>query len=127
MGVFKEHAHAFEAVAKKQSQIWNDAADYGYAFDKNNPPQDIKDLLFFVNDLKGTSLQKKRTEDPENGFVELVFRIGWEMDEGYECGTQYTISSQNIGSRSKHNLFNKDANRFINVDIQSYREWKGRR
>jgi hypothetical protein len=122
MGVFKEHAHAFEAVAKKQNQIWNDACDYGYAYNTERTPEDIKLLLHYVADLKGSSLVRKREANPGCGYVSLTIRIGWEVDEGMECGTQYTIASQNINKRMKNGLFNRDANRFISVDIENYRE-----
>jgi hypothetical protein len=122
MGVFKEHAHAFENVARKQAQIWNDACDAGYAYNTNYPPHLIDDLLMFVNDLKGTSLVRKREEDRSLGWVRLTIRIGWEVDEGMECGTEYVIASQNITNRMKNGLIVKDANRFISVDIKNYRE-----
>ena len=121
MGVFKEHAHAFETVARHQDQIWNDSCDYGYAYNTANPPQEIKDLLFFVKDLKGTSLQRKYSSYPEIGHVSATFRIGWEIDEGMECGTQYRVSFQKITS-NRFNLRQPDADAFITVDIESYRE-----
>jgi hypothetical protein len=122
MGVFKEHAHAFEAVAQKQRCIFKDAADYGCPYNTNNPPEDIALLIAFVNDLKGTSLQ--RTREEWTGGVKTTIRIGWEIDEGMECGTQYIISYNFLGKRyaNSSNFLCHGCNAFISVDISSYRE-----
>ena len=122
MGVFKEHARAFEAVAKLQNRIWDDACDYGFAYDTARPPQIVEDLLHYVRDLKGTSLQRNRVANPLTGRVEITFRIGWEIDEGMECGTQYTITSQSINRPKEPSLIKKGCNSFITVEIENYRE-----
>lgn len=122
MGVFKEHAHAFEDVAKKQSRIFNDACDYGYAYNTNNVPEDIKLLIHYVDDLKGSELLRSR-EEWDHG-VTVVIRIGWEIDEGDECGTQYTISFNYFGWRYEKSpdFLHKGCNAYISVDVESYRE-----
>jgi hypothetical protein len=122
MGTFKEHAYAFQAVAQKQRSIYNDAADYGFPYLYANPPQEIKDLLMFVDDLKSSSLLRKR-EAWKNG-VTITIRIGWEVDEGVEKGTQYTITFNYLGRRymTSPNALHKDCDSFITVDISLYSE-----
>jgi hypothetical protein len=122
MGVFKEHAHAFEAIARKQERIWNDACDFGYAYNTGNIPKEIELLIHYANDLKDSSLMRKRIANPLIGHVSLTFRIGWEIDEGMECGTQYIISCQNLSKRMRNGLLKPEANRFISVEIEPYRE-----
>ena len=122
MGVFKEHAHAFETVAKNQRAIFNDACDCGYSYNTKNIPKDIKDLIFFVNDLKDLGLMRKREiiGAYKDGVV-ITFRIGWEIDEGMECGTQYKISF--IRLNPKHpSLIQKGMDAYIEVEIKNYRE-----
>jgi len=118
MGVFKEHANSFEKVARMQSKIFTDACDYGVAYNSKNVPKEIEELIYFVNDLKGTSLMKKRTKY-HNG-VKVIIEIAWEMDEGLECGTCYTINASNI-SKSQSKI-NKEATHMISVDISNYRK-----
>jgi len=52
MGVFKEEASTFETIARKQTLIYPDAVDYGYAYDTKNQPQEISDLIESINELK---------------------------------------------------------------------------
>jgi hypothetical protein len=118
MGVFKEHANAFEMIAQKQTQIYSDACDYGYPYDSKFPSNEIKALIHYVNDLKGTELMVKREtwgQDKTHG-VRVVIQIGWEIDEGMECGTQYDISFNKMGK----NPMEYDS--FISVDIENYRK-----
>lgn len=117
MGVFKEHANSFEKVARMRSRIFTDAADYGVAYNSKNIPQEIADLIYFVKDLKGTSLMKKRRKY-HNG-VEIIIEIGWEIDEGFECGTRYIINASKISK--VHSKINKDATHMISVDVENYR------
>lgn len=119
MGLFKEHAAAaaFEKVAKQSQQIYPDACDYGYPFSYNNQPQIIKDLLFFVNDLKEPTFTIKREEAKD--YVQSVIHIGWEVEDGIERGTEYTISffRDTLGmKRSNH----KECDCFISVDVKPY-------
>ena len=122
MGVFKEHAHAFEAVAKNQQPIFNDACDYGYAYNMKNAPRNITTLIFFVNDLKDLGLTRKREiiGAYKDGVV-ITFRIGWEIDEGMECGTQYKISFNRLNPKTP-SLIKHNVNAFIKVDIENYKE-----
>lgn len=117
MGVFKEHANAFETVAKRQSRIYTDAADYGVTYNSKNVPVDVKRLIDMVNDLKGTLLIKKRTEYLHG--VEVIIEIAWEIDEGFECGTRYTINFNKISGNSR---IDKNTNAMISVDINNYRK-----
>lgn len=133
MGVFKEHANAFERVAEKQRQIYSDAADFGFPYNTGNQPKEITNLIHYVHDLKDTSLIVKRetwgdTKMSSNkpGGSTVTIEIGWEMDEDdrgrFEAGTRYTIS------------FNKDrmnrmdmcanCNAFVSVDIMNYKKYK---
>lgn len=117
MGAFKEHAISFETVAKRQTRIYSDAADYGCPYNTKNVPDDINLLIHYANDLKGTSLQHSRTE--HDSGVDITFRIGWEIDEGFECGTEYHLS---FNRTPKHpSLIHKDCNAFISVKCNSYR------
>lgn len=126
MGVFKEEAFTFEEVARRQRQIYSDAADYGMPYVKSNPPQPIKDLIESVKTFKVLDAEYPkeksfiRRRQTWKGGVQIAIRIGWEIDEGMECGTQYTITYNKIG---KHpSLISKDCNAFISVDIERYRE-----
>lgn len=119
MGLFKEHAIAFETIAKKQSRIYNDACDYGYLYNIGEAPQEIKDLIYFANDLRRNPFMQKR-EAWKNG-VTIVLHIGWEIDEGMECGTQYTITFNKI-TPNHPSLIIKGKNAFISVDVQPYRK-----
>jgi len=115
MGVFKEHANAFETLAKKQSRIYNDACDYGVSYNKKNPPKEVQAVIHFVKDLKGSSLIKNRIIHPQG--VTTIIRIGWEMDEGKERGTQYTIAYNEISGISR---INRNHNACIMIDIKNY-------
>ena len=123
MGVFKEHAHAFEAVEKKQKQIYNDACDYGYSYNTKNPPDEIKLLIEMVNDAKRAELVTRRIVEnigTKKDSVTVTICIGWEIDEGMECGTKYEISY--FPTLKHHSLIDKSCNAFICVKSCSYRE-----
>ena len=128
MGVFKEEAHTFENVARFEKLIWNDACDRGYPYEKDNPPQDIKDLIESVNHFKGLDASYPhekpfiRKRQVWTGGVSLTIRIGWEIDEGVECGTQYTISFARIANPKHPNLLHKGCTAFISVEVEPYRE-----
>ena len=116
MGLFKEHVVAFETIAKKQTQIYNDACDYGYPYKEKNPPSEVKELINFIKDLKGSSLIHKRT--PYRNGVEIKIRIGWEIDERMEIGSQYTIAfNRHMNSYSS---LHKDCDCFISVHHEKY-------
>ena len=124
MGVFKEHAHAFETVERNQTGIFNNACDYGYSYNTAKPPQVIKDLIFFVNDLKDSSLIVNREtwgKGTNNAGVSLKIQIGWEIDEGMECGTEYNISFNKLNSKHP-DLLQKGNNAFISVNSESYKK-----
>jgi hypothetical protein len=126
MGVFKEEAHVFEAVAKNQTCIYNDAADYGYPYDVDSPPSEIRDLISAVKGLQ--ELDKKFPEERNlvrnrqewAGGVSVDVVIFWEQDEGYYCGTKYSIAFNKI--ESKYSLLDKSCNAFITVDIDRHVE-----
>ena len=131
MGVFKEHAHAFETVEKNQTRIFSDAADYGYPYNTENPPEAIKNLINFVNDLKGSSLIVNREtwgEGTIHAGVSIKIQIGWEIDEGMECGTEYNISFNKLKKHSNPTLqylfssLHPKCNAFISVDSGSYKK-----
>jgi len=126
MGVFKEEAYMFETVAKKQTRIYSDAADFGYPFNEKNPPREITHL---INAVK--SLQKLDKQFPEErglvrerytwkGGVQVRIRIAWEEDEGYYNGTEYEIHFNR--TKKYPSLINKDCNAFIAVHINNYKE-----
>ena len=123
MGVFKEHAHAFEEIARNQKAIYNDAADFGFPYNTKSVPKPIYDLINFVNDLKGTSLMVNRKEwgDNKNGGVNTKIQIGWEIDEDMECGTEYNISFCKMNPNHP-SLLEKGNNAFISVEIKPYRK-----
>ena len=123
MGVFKEHAHAFEAVERNQTGIYNDSADFGFPYNSKNIPQPIKDLIYFVNDLKGSSLIVNRETwgENNNAGVSVKIQIGWEIDEGMECGTEYNITFNRM--KPNHpSLLQKGNDSFISVNSGSYRK-----
>ena len=132
MGVFKEEAHTFETIAKKQVQIYNDAADSGYPYNISDLPPDIERLLLSVKVFKELDIkfpdEKKmiRKRESWDGGVSVVIRIGWEIEPAggginkIEHGTQYTIS---FNRTSKHpSLINKECDAFISVDYKGYSE-----
>ncbi len=127
MGVFKEHAIAFETVESKQKQIYSDAADFGFPYNTENVPEEIQTLIHYVNDLKNTSLASNRTKwgNPQNNRfptygVSLTIEIGWEIDEGMECGTRYNISF--CKDNPKRMDMCQNCNAFISVSSESYRK-----
>jgi len=117
MGVFKEHAKSFEAIEQRQSRVYTDACDYGVTYNKNNIPDDIQLLINMVKDLKNTSLMKS-CERYFHG-VEIVFEIAWEIDEGMEYGTRYTINANKLSNHVS--LIDKTATHMISVESKSYR------
>lgn len=126
MGVFKEEAHMFENIARNQTRIFNDAADYGYPFNTKNPPSEVTAVFDSIKSLQ--SLDKQFPEDKAlvrnrqewKGGVSVDVIIFWERDEGYDCGTKYSISFNNIGTHSTRILKGSDA--FISVNAEHYRE-----
>ena len=119
MGVFKEHAYAFEQVASKQNRIFQDAADFGYAYDSTNPDPAVKLLIDMVQDLKGTSLLTKREAGKD--WVGVTIEIGWEIDEGYVRGTRYLINYNRLNPKYP-TLIKKGCDAFISVDVESFRK-----
>jgi hypothetical protein len=126
MGVFNEEAHTFEDVARRQLQIYMDAADYGMPYRRSKPPEVIKALIESVNQFQALDAAYPhekpfiRKRISWKGGVTVTIRIGWEIDEGMECGSQYTISYCKIGTR--HGLLFPDCDTFISVDVEHYRE-----
>jgi len=131
MGVFKEEAHAIETIVRKQSRIFNDAADYGYPYDTKNPNSEIKSLINVIAQFKamdkdylpGDKLFVRNRQtwgDKKNGGVSVDVIIFWEKDEGFYMGTKYHIS---FNRTPKHpSLMNKDCDGFISVDVERYKE-----
>lgn len=126
MGVFKEEAHTFENVAKNQVRIYNDAADYGYPYNTENPPESIKRLLESIKTFKELDARfpdeekfiRNREEWGDGVSVDVI--IFWEKDEGYLCGTKYHITFQKTGRHPSK--INKDCNAFISVSYDRYKE-----
>lgn len=131
MGVFKEEAYTFDIVARSQRAIFSDACDIGYPYNKDKEYPMVQDLMTSINTFK--ELDKKYPDEKKfirsrttwkNG-VTIVIRIGWEIDEGMECGTEYTISYCFIGEmKKKPYLLDQNCNAFISVDSKPYREPK---
>jgi hypothetical protein len=132
MGVFKEEAYTFDVVAKKQRQIYNDACDYGFAYDISNRPKEINDLFESIDTFK--ALDEKYPDEPKfiikretwkvrnMGGVTIVIRIAWEHFEGKEYGSEYTISYNFLGYAydKKPNALCPGCNAFISVDCSRY-------
>jgi hypothetical protein len=137
MGVFKEEAHIFEQVAKGQRRIFNDACDYGYPYKTSAPSPEIVRVIeaikmFQTLDKKFPDeklmVRKRETwkiNDTEGG-VTVVIRIGWEIDNGQEHGSQYTISVNHLGTRYARspNFLCHGSDAFMSVDVESYSEPK---
>jgi len=127
MGVFKEEAHIFEEVARNSKQIFNDAADYGYPYDSKRIPLSVQNLINTVNDLKKIDAQypneKNLVRNRQSGkdWVSLDVIIFWERDEGYDCGTKYSILFAKINPNHPSNMF-KGSDSFISVSCERYSE-----
>ena len=57
MGVFKEEASVFENIAKKQTRIYNDAADYGYPYNTKQVPSEVTAVFQTIGQLKKMDAQ----------------------------------------------------------------------
>ena len=130
MGVFKEEAHAFETIAKKSQKIYNDAADYGYPYNIQDPPEEIICVIDIITDLKvldaeypeEKNLVRNRQIWGEGNTkgVSVDVIIFWERNGRYDIGTKYSISFNKI---SKHpSLINKEFDGFISVNVDPYSE-----
>jgi len=129
MGVFKEEATIIEAVAHRQARIYSDAADYGYAYNTNNPDKAIKSLINALDEFK--AMDKEFPEDKpfirnrqvwgdnKIGGVSIDLIIFWEKDKGYYKGTKYSISFSKI---SPHPSLLVKGNGYISIDINPYSE-----
>jgi hypothetical protein len=136
MGVFKEEAHAFETIAKKQSRIFNDAADYGFAYNTKNPDAEVQAVIEAVNSLKDLdnkfpeerplvrNRMKWGNHDNKGATgVSVDVIIFWEKDEeDYYNGTKYHISFNKIENINEYSKIQKDCDAFISVDIEPYSE-----
>ena len=120
MAVFKEEASAIERVAKKQKQIYNDAADYGYPYNSMDQPSEIKELYNAIQNCKGLVVSREAWGEKGTNVrgSKIVIQIAWEIDEGMECGTRYTISYNKI---SGHSRFDKTCDNMVSIDIAPYR------
>lgn len=126
MGVFKEEAHTFENIARNQTRIYNDAADYGYPYNMKSPPKPVKELLDSIKTFKELDAQypgeskfiRNREEWGDGVSIDVI--IFWEEDMGYYCGTKYHITFQKTGTHSSKIM--KGSNAFISVDIDRYKE-----
>lgn len=126
MGVFKEEAHAFETIERNQNRIYNDAADYGYSYNTNSVPSNIKELISAVKGLQKLDKQFPeeaafiRHRDVSDDSVNLTIRIAWEREGTMYHGTEYTIGFQKV---NKHpSLIDKNGNAFISVNSKRYSE-----
>jgi len=126
MGVFKEEAYALETVAKKQRQIYSDAADTGYPFNYGNPPQEVSAVLDVI-----TSFRELDKEYPDEkplvrnriawkGGVSVDIVIFWERDEGYYAGTKYHVSFNHLPKSASQIEPEYDA--MISIDVEPYSE-----
>ena len=130
MGVFKEEASVFENIAKKQTRIYNDAADYGYPYNTKQVPAEVtavfqtlaqfKQLDAQFSDEKKFIRNRETWGNEKNGGVSVDIIIFWEQDEGYDMGTKYSISFNKTGN--EYSKIDKSANAFISVDIQRHSE-----
>jgi hypothetical protein len=119
MGVFKEEARTFEEIENRSKQIFNDACDYGFAYNSNRVPKCVNELVNAISGLKNSSLCKKY-EKTEN-YTNVVIEIAWEIDEGMECGTRYTIFAHKLKPNDP-SLIEKGNNVYVSVDSESYRK-----
>jgi hypothetical protein len=128
MGVFKEEASIFENVARKSTRIYSDAADYGFPYKRGREPQDIVELLESIESFKEIDRNSNSSRKfirnrnvwgkGRTSGVSISIRIAWEIDEGFYCGTEYTISFNRISGKSMHPFFDS----YISVDDKPYRE-----
>jgi len=126
MGVFKEEAYAFETVAKKQKQIFTDAADLGYPFKYDNPPKEISAVLDAITSFQ--SLDKEfsnerplvRNRSTWKGGVSVDIIIFWENDEGYYRGTKYHVAFSHLPKHAS--LIEPEYNAMISIDVEPYSE-----
>jgi len=125
MGVFKEEAHTFENIAKQQTQIFNDALDYGYPYNSKDVPPEVTAVFDSIKRLQ--ALDKKYRDKPfvrnrqewgDGVSVDVI--IFWEEDEGYYMGTKYNISYNYTGK--DYSRIDKASDAFISVDVERYSE-----
>jgi hypothetical protein len=130
MGVFKEEAHTFETIAKKQVRIYSDAADYGYPFNQLKPTYHVMILFDTIKELQKLDKQFPEEKDlvrnrqtwgeGKNKGVSIDVIIFWEKDEGYYRGTKYSISFNETGSHPSK--LDKSCDAYIAIDIEPYSE-----
>jgi len=126
MGVFKEEAHTFETIAKNQTRIYNDAADYGYPYNTKNPPSEVTAVFKAIKEM--TALDKEfqderplvRNREEWGDGVSVDVIIFWEEDEGYYRGTKYHITHQKTGRHFSR--LDKTSDAFLSVDVEPYME-----
>ena len=126
MGVFKEEAYMLETVAKKQKQIFSDAADLGYPFKYDNPPQEISEVLKVINSLQ--TLDKEfpdeaplvRNRTTWKGGVSVDIIIFWEKDGSYLMGTKYHVSFSHLPKHASQ--IEPEYNAMISIDVEPYSE-----
>ena len=127
MGAFKEEAITFEEVEKNQERIFSDAADIGYPYKESAPDFRIKSLIDSIRILRKFDANypdekpfiRNRQTWKDGVSIEVV--IFWEVDEGYYCGTKYTITFNRIKPNHPSNL-HKGCNAFISVESKRYTE-----
>ena len=126
MGVFKEEAITFERIAKNQTRIYNDAADYGFPYNTDDVPKEVQDVFDAIKILKDLdkefpnekNLVRNREEWGDGVSVDVI--IFWEKDEGYYMGTKYHISFNKTGTHPSR--IDKSSNAFVSVDVERYSE-----
>jgi hypothetical protein len=131
MGVFKEEAHAFEQVAERQKQIFDDACDYGYPYNTGEKNPLVESLIQSVKhfqELDKLFPDEKpfiRRRETWTGGVTVVIRIAWEIDGGMECGSEYTITFCSLKHfQKKPYFFHPGCDAYISVDSIRYKEPK---
>jgi len=129
MGAFKEEAITFEEVEeveKNQERIFSDAADLGYPYKEAAPDFRIKSLMNSIRILRKFDANYpnekpfiRNRQTWKNGVsIEVLY---YEIDEGYYCGTKYTITFNRIKPNHPSNL-HKGCDAFISVESKRYTE-----
>lgn len=129
MGVFKEEASVFETITKKSTRIYNDAADYGFPYNTQDPPEEVIAVIDAIKNLKELDakypgeknlVRNRETwgEGPDGVSIDVI--IFWERDEGRDMGTKYHISFNKSGNTPSK--LQKEYDGFISIDIESYSE-----
>ena len=108
----KEEVIVLEKLAKKQYQIYPDAADYGIEMEKINVPH-IRQIIQNIKDVFGNKEYKFKETKWTHG-KEVIFNIPIEEDEGYFFGLKLKLTYNNDVIRKK---------KFMTIEINNTRLW----